>query len=73
MTDHKWHPLTAVGMMFGGVGAVLLQLAPALIGLASVVLGWWLQRQENMRHERTLAERERAPRLYRPDGPEMLN
>lgn len=68
MTDHKLHPLTAVGTLFSALGAVVAQYLPMLVGFALTVVGIWLQSRENRRHERAMAAvRERPPRLYRPD------
>lgn len=63
MDRNHIHPLTTVGMMLSTAGAVVVQYLPTLIGFALTVLGIWLQRRENQRHERAMAA---LPAAVRP-------
>jgi hypothetical protein len=54
MTDHRFHPLTAVGMGLSGWGALAHEYGPTLVGFAFALVGWWLQRWEHRRHESEL-------------------
>lgn len=56
MTQNQIHPLTAAGLMLTGWGAAIVQYLPTLVGFALTLLGLWLQRQENRRHERALSQ-----------------
>lgn len=62
MHEHHWHPLAAIGSMFTTVGAVINQYLPTLFGFGLTVLGIWLQRRENLRHERAMGRHDATGR-----------
>lgn len=75
MDRNHLHPLIATGSLLSGVGALIGQYGPTLLGFALTLVGLWLDRRENRRHERALAEIQSGRPPYLPaeacaDSPE---
>jgi hypothetical protein len=66
--DHV-HPLVAAGSALTGLGAVISDYAPTLVGFALTLLGLWLQHREHVRHETALAGLRPTPPAPRPPAP----
>jgi hypothetical protein len=50
------HPLIAWGTLWTGLGGLLNQYAPTLFGFALTLVGLWLERRENKRHEQAMGK-----------------
>jgi hypothetical protein len=54
MDDHPIHPLVGIGTLFSSIGALTSEYVPMLVGFLVTLLGIFIQRCENKRHERAM-------------------
>lgn len=61
MNRAHFEPLVAMGSLATFFGAIVDQYGAIIVGFGFTVLGLWLQRRENKRHEARMADLKDVP------------